>query len=88
MVNDSLVPWQAMPSFVKGMTWILAIMGVDRNTLVAVNDGILPEPLAPSPIPVLSFVQAKEVAAPPKTMGSVVLSRQTLRSFRAVICGL
>ena len=76
MLNSSLEPWQVIPSLVNGITCMVATMGLDSNILVAVNAGISPEPLAANPIPVLLFVHVNDVAAPPKKIGSVVLSLQ------------
>ena len=53
MVNVLDVPPQPDA---EGVTVIVAVIGVDPG-LVAVNDGILPLPLAPRPIAVLLFVQ-------------------------------
>ena len=46
--------------FAVGITVIVALIG-DVVTLVAVNDGTLPEPLAVRPIAVLLFVHVKVV---------------------------
>ena len=53
MVNVCAAPKQP---FADGMTVMVAIMG-DEVKLVAVNDGILPTPLAANPMLVVLFVQ-------------------------------
>jgi hypothetical protein len=59
MVKDKGVPTQPLA---VGVTVIVAITGV-VPALVAVNDGILPVPLAASPIVGSLFVQAKVAPA-------------------------
>ncbi len=46
--------------FAVGVTVIVAVIG-DVVALVAVNEGILPDPFVPRPIAVLLFVQVKVV---------------------------
>ena len=57
IVNVDSVPVQP---FAVGVTLIVAVIG-EAVALVAVNEGILPEPLAARPIDVLLFVQVNVV---------------------------
>jgi len=57
MVKVVGVPVQA---FADGVTVMVAVMG-EVVALVAVNEGILPEPLAVRPMAVLLFVHVKVV---------------------------
>ena len=54
-----------------GVTSIVAVIG-KVPVLVAVNEAILPVPLAASPMEVLLFVQLYEVAVPEKVIAAVV----------------
>ena len=57
IVNVDGVPVQP---FAVGVTLIVAVIG-EAVALVAVNEGILPEPLAARPIDVLLFVHVNVV---------------------------
>jgi len=57
MVNVLGVPVQP---FAVGVTVIVAVMG-EVAAFAAVNEGTLPEPLAPRPMAVLLFVQVNVV---------------------------
>jgi len=65
-------PVTLLEKLVEGVTVIVAVTGTFVG-LVAMNDGILPVPLAPSPIDVLLFVQLNIVPAtgPVKITGAV-----------------
>jgi hypothetical protein len=56
MVKFCGVPLQVTPLVYDGVTVMVAVMGV-VPALVAVKLGMLPDPLAPKPIPVLLFDQ-------------------------------
>jgi hypothetical protein len=65
IVKVLATPGQVLPALVKlGVTVIFAVMG-KVPVFVAVKAVILPEPLAVSPIAVLSFVQLYVVPATP-----------------------
>jgi hypothetical protein len=68
-----------LPLVVLGVTVIVAVTGT-AVAFVAVNDGILPEPLAPRPIDVALFVQSNIVPAtgPVKFTGAVIAPLQTV----------
>src|SRR5215218_1148771 len=64
-VNVLASPGQLTPLAVLiGVTVMVATIGLVPG-LVAVKDGMLPVPLAPRPIAVLSFAQLKEAASVP-----------------------
>jgi hypothetical protein len=65
IVNDLTIPEHVVAVDNDGVTCMVAV-----PALVAVNTGILPVPLAPKPIDVLLFVQAKlvPVTAPEKVI--------------------
>jgi hypothetical protein len=56
MVNVFVGPLQFAPSFVRGVTTIVAVIGVDP-VLIPAKDGMSPVPLAASPIDVVLLVQ-------------------------------
>ena len=57
MVKEVAVPVHVTPALVKtGVTVIVAVTGT-MDVLVAVNDGIFPEPPAPKPIDVFELTQ-------------------------------
>lgn len=57
MVKVDVGPLQLIPPLVNtGVTVIVAVTGVDP-ALMAVNDGMVLVPLAPSPMLILLFVQ-------------------------------
>ena len=74
IVNDNGVPVQPLAI---GVTVIVATTG-NAQGLVATNDGIFPDPLAPSPIAGLLLDQEKVVPAtgPLSMIGAVVVPAQ------------
>ena len=62
--------------FAEGETEIIAEIEV-VPLFVAVNEGILPVPLAPKPIAVLLLVQLYMEAVPAKTIGAITVLLQT-----------
>ena len=74
IVNELGVPTQLTPAFINvGVTVIVAMTGAVL-VLVAVNDGIFPEPLAANPIDGVLFTQLKIILLPaPPLVGLVKL---------------
>ena len=73
MVNVSAGPTQFTEPFAKvGITVIVALMGA-VPALVAVNEAMLPEPLAARPIAVLLFDHAYDVVPPVRLVPNVII---------------
>jgi hypothetical protein len=73
IVNVSAGPTQLTDPFVKvGVTVIVALIG-DVPEFVALNDAILPEPLATSPIAVLLFDHEYVVVPPVRLVAKVII---------------
>jgi hypothetical protein len=71
MVNVFAGPVQVTPPITySGVTVMVPTIGA-AVLLVAVNEGILPEPLAAKPMAVLLFVQLNVLAAPVKLTAAV-----------------
>ena len=81
IINDLTTPEQPVADDNDGVTCMVAVIGV-VPAFVVVNEGMLPVPLAPKPIDVLLFVQAKlvPVTAPEKviTDEEILLQNVTL----------
>jgi len=69
MVNVMGVPLHTNPA-VTGVTVTVAVIGL-APVFIALNDAILPLPLAASPMPGVSFVQLKVVPVPVKLTAAV-----------------
>jgi hypothetical protein len=70
-----------------GVTLIVAIIGL-VVVLIAVKEGILPDPLAANPIPGWLFVQVYWVPDPTKAMAEVKALWHTTTAFGAVTLGV